>query len=205
MKTKTNGSLNKEKLSGEKESCTQSLEEKGFQVNLAKLRSCARTDLKDGAVTKGYSAERTMVVDMLNQALTIELVSVLRYRKHYFTAKGPLSAAIAGEFLEHSNEEQLHADRLAKRVVQLGSTPELSPERLLERSHAVFTDAVSLEDMIRENLAAERLAIDLYKRMIKEIGADDPTTRRMLEEILASEESHANELAGLLSQGNQSF
>jgi bacterioferritin len=162
------------------------------------LRSRARQHIEEGAVTAGYSADRDTVLKLLNDSLATELVCVLRYRRHYFMARGIHSQAVAAEFLEHSNEEQGHADQIAERIVQLGGEPNFSPEGLTARSHAEYVEGVTLADMIREDLVAERIAIDSYRDFIQYLGDRDPTTRRLMEEILAVEEEHADDLADLL-------
>lgn len=162
------------------------------------LRTRARQHLDDGAVTAGYTADAQAVIKLLNEALATELVCVLRYRRHYFMAKGIQSKSIADEFLVHSNEEQGHADQIAERIVQLGGEPDFSPDSLTSRSHAEYVEGHSLDDMIKEDLIAERIAIDSYREMILYLGDQDPTTRNMLESILAVEEEHADELADLL-------
>src|SRR5690606_11167867 len=144
---------------------------------------------------EGYRADRDTVVKLLNEALATELVCVLRYRRHYFMAQGIHAEAVAAEFLQHANEEQQHADEIAARIVQLGGAPNFSPDGLSTRSHAEYVEGTDLIDMIREDLVAERIAIDSYREMIDYLGADDPTTRRMLEGILAVEEEHADDLA----------
>jgi bacterioferritin len=162
------------------------------------LRKRARDHVTDGAVTKGYDADRATVVKLLNDAIATEIVCVLRYRRHYFMAKGIHSKGIADEFLVHSNEEQAHADLLCERVVQLGGDPDLSPSTLTKRSHAEYDEVTSLAEMIREDLVAERIAIESYRELIAYLQDRDPTTRRMLEGILAVEEAHATEWADLL-------
>jgi len=162
------------------------------------LRKRARQHLDEGAVTSGYSADRETVLKQLNDSLATELVCVLRYRRHHFMAKGIQSQAVAAEFLAHSNEEQGHADQLAERIVQLGGEPDFSPSSLADRSHAEYVAGVTLVDMIREDLVAERIAIDSYRGLIHYLADKDPTTRRLLESILAVEEQHADELADLL-------
>jgi len=162
------------------------------------LRKRARQHIDGGAVTAGYGADREMVLKLLNESLATEIVCVLRYRRHHFMAKGIESKSIADEFLVHSNEEQGHADQLAERIVQLGGEPDFSPQGLAERSHAEYVEGATLEGMIKEDLVAERIAIDSYRGFIQYLGDKDPTTRRMLESILAVEEQHADELAGLL-------
>jgi bacterioferritin len=162
------------------------------------LRENARRHVDDGAVTTGYAADRGAVLQLLNDALATEIVCVLRYRRHYFMARGIHSQSVAAEFLQHSNEEQGHADQIAERIVQLGGEPDFSPDSLAGRSHAEYVPGVSLNDMIKENLVAERIAIDSYRDAIRFLEGRDPTTRRMLEGILAVEEEHADELADLL-------
>ena len=164
------------------------------------LRVRARQHIEEGAVTSGYSAHRKTILKRLNDALATETVCVLRYRRHYFMARGIHSQTVAAEFLVHSNEEQAHADQLAARIVQLGGEPDFSPDTLASRSHAEYVEGSSLADMITENLVAERIAIDSYREFIQYIGDQDPTTRRLLESILAMEEEHADDLADLLHE-----
>ena len=160
--------------------------------------SAARKNLKDGAFTPAYGPWRDDVVKLLNDALATELTCVLRYRRHHFTAKGLASAKIAEEFLVHANEELGHADRLAERIVQLGGEPDFNPKNMLDRSHADYDTSADLNDMIRANLVAERVAVESYRQMIDLIGNKDSTTRRLLEDILADEEQHADELSDWL-------
>jgi bacterioferritin len=162
------------------------------------LRRDARKNLEQGAVTADYSANRTELLKQLNQALATELVCVLRYRRHYFMARGIHSRTVAAEFLAHSNEELGHADSLAVRIVQLGGEPDFAPQNLDTRSHAEYVAGTTLTDMIREDLVAERIAIRCYRETIKSIGDKDPTTSDLLKGILAMEEQHADELASLL-------
>lgn len=169
-----------------------------FLSDIRTIRERARKHVEDGAVTEGYSADRETVVRLLNEALATEIVCVLRYRRHYFMASGIHAEPIAAEFLEHAREEQEHADQIAERIVQLGGAPNFSPEGLLTRSHAEYVEGTTLTDMIRENLVAERIAIDSYREMISYLGTNDPTTRRMLENILANEEEHAEDLSSML-------
>jgi bacterioferritin len=140
------------------------------------------------------------VIKVLNEALATEIVCVLRYRRHYFMASGIHAESVAAEFLQHSNEEQAHADQIAQRIVQLGGEPNFSPEGLLTRSHAEYQEGDTLIDMIKEDLVAERIAIDSYREIIQYLGNDDPTTRRMMEGILAMEEEHADDLVSLLNE-----
>ncbi len=162
------------------------------------LRDQALTHLEQGAVTPGYSANLDEVLHNLNEALATELVCVMRYRSHHFMARGIHAKGIAQEFLVHANEELSHADMIAARIVQLGGEPNFSPDGLNARSHVKFTSSRTLADMIRENLIAERVAIDSYRNFIQYLGHDDPTTSRMLKDILATEEEHADELADWL-------
>jgi bacterioferritin len=169
-----------------------------FLSDIQELRRRAREHIAQGAVTPGYHADRDTVVKLLNEALATELVCVLRYKRHYFMAKGIHAEGVAAEFVQHANDEQQHADQIAARIVQLGGEPDFSPEGLATRSHAEYVAGDSLEDMIKEDLVAERIAIDSYKEIVLYLGENDPTTRRMMEEILAKEEEHADDLANLL-------
>jgi len=167
-------------------------------IDVQAIRSRARRDIETGAVTADYEANPEAVIGLLNEALATEIVCVLRYRRHYFMAKGILSESVATEFMEHAQQEQEHADSIAERIVQLGGGPDFNPQTLTDRSHAEYVEAESLSDMIKENLVAERIAIESYRAMIHYIGDKDPTTRRMLEEILAVEEEHAEDLSSLM-------
>lgn len=164
-----------------------------------KALDAAAKSLDEGAVTPSFTQHREEIVDLLNGALATELVCVLRYKRHYFTATGVNSSKIAEEFLVHANEESGHADRLATRIVQLGGSPDFSPDSLTSRSHADYDDSADLKAMVKANLVAERIAVESYRQMINLIGELDPTTRRMLEDILADEEEHADELSDWLS------
>ena len=164
----------------------------------AELRERARQRVMEGAITANYDLDPQQVIGMLQQALATELVCVLRYRRHYYVAKGIKARFAATEFKEHSDEEAAHADSIAERIVQLGGDPDFNPQGLLERSHAQYHAGKDLADMITEDLVAERIAIESYREMVKFIGERDPTTRRMLEEILAMEEEHADDLTDLL-------
>ena len=164
------------------------------------LREQARRHIEEGAVTENYGANREKVIELLNEALATELVCVLRYRHDYYMARGIHSQAVAAEFLEHSNEELAHADEIAERIVQLGGEPDFNPNTITAKSHAEYRIGKTLQEAIKENLVAERIAIDSYREMVQFVGDSDPTTRRMLEEILATEEDHADELADLLQQ-----
>ena len=161
-------------------------------TDVATIRRNARVHILHGAVTQGYSADRKTVVNILNEALATEIVCVLRYKRHYYMASGINAKSIAAEFLEHANEEQGHADLIATRIVQLGGAPNLSPDGLAQRSHSEYVEGDDLVQMLEEDLVAERIAIDTYR--------DDPTTRRMIETILASEEEHAEDLSSLLEE-----
>jgi bacterioferritin len=169
-----------------------------FLTDIQTLRERARRHIDEGAVTAGYAAERGTVLKLLNDSLATEIVCVLRYRRHYFMAKGIHSKGVADEFLAHSREEQEHADQLAERIVQLGGEPDFSPAGLLSRSYTEYVAGGSLIEMIKEDLVAERIAIDSYRDIIRYLAERDPTTRRLLEEILAVEEEHAEEMADLL-------
>jgi bacterioferritin len=162
------------------------------------IRQRARQDIEAGAVTPSYSADREEVIRLLNGALATELVCYLRYKRHYFVADGIQAEPVAAEFLEHATQEQQHADQIAQRIVQLGGAPDFSPEGLATRSHAQYVEGGSLKEMVRENLIAERIAIESYREIAQYIGDKDPTTRRIMEEILATEEEHADDLVSLM-------
>ncbi|MFZ2854573.1 MAG: ferritin-like domain-containing protein [Rhodocyclaceae bacterium] len=164
------------------------------------LRDRARRHIEDGAVTENYGADRGVVLRLLNAALATEIVCNLRYRRHYYTAKGLASASIAAEFMEHAREEEAHAERFAERIAQLGGEPDFSPQGLAERSHAEYVEGRDLLEMIKEDLVAERIAIESYRETVLYIGSTDPTTRRLFEEVLAVEEEHADELLNLIKQ-----
>jgi bacterioferritin len=175
-----------------------------FVSDITEIRRRARQHILDGAVTQAYRGDRETVIRVLNEAMATEIVCVLRYRRHYFMASGIHAQAVAQEFLEHSKEEQGHADQIAERIVQLGGAPDLNPAGLLTRSHAEYVEGGSLVEMIREDLVAERIAIDSYGEIIRYLGQDDPTSRRLMESILAVEEEHAEDLSTLLeSLGNE--
>jgi bacterioferritin len=174
--------------------------DKPFLTDIKTLRDRARKHIENGAVTEGYSADRETVVKLLNEALATEIVCVLRYKRHYFMATGINAESVAAEFLQHANEEQGHADEIAQRIVQLKGEPNFNPEGLLTRSHAEYVEGTTLIDMIKEDLVAERIAIDSYREMITYLGNDDPTSRRMMEGILAVEEEHADDLVSLLEK-----
>ena len=171
-------------------------------TDIATLRQRARQNIEEGAVTTGYSADREAVIEMLNEALATELVCVLRYKRHYFMAKGIHADPVKAEFLEHANEEMAHADRIAKRITELGGEPNFSPDGLSKRSHAEYVAGDTLHSMIKEDLIAERIAVESYREMIVYLADNDPTTQRMLKEILAMEEEHADDLASMLANMN---
>ena len=173
---------------------------KPFLTDIETIRKRAREHIDKGAITDGYSADRETVVKVLNEALATEIVCVLRYKFHHYMAKGIHAKSVAAEFLEHANEEQGHADRIAERITQLDGTPNLNPEGLLSRSHSDYVEGDDVADMLKEDLVAERIAIDSYREIIQYLGNDDPTTRRLMEEILANEEEHAEDLSTLLDQ-----
>jgi bacterioferritin len=173
--------------------------EKGeFVSDVQELRRRARQHIENGAVTPSYGADPGTVIKILNEALATEIVCVLRYKRHYFMAQGIHAQAVADEFLEHANEEQGHADRIAERITQIGGAPNFSPEGLATRSHSEYVEGDTLVDMIREDLVAERVAIESYSEIVRFLGDRDITSRRMMEEILANEEQHADDLQKLL-------
>jgi bacterioferritin len=171
-----------------------------FVTDIQTLRARARQHIEQGAVTQGYSADRDTVIRLLQEALATEIICVLRYKRHYFMASGINAQSVAQEFLQHATEEQMHADQIAQRIVQLGGAPNFSPDGLSTRSHSEYIEGESLLDMIKEDLVAERIAIDSYREMIRYFGNDDPTTRRLMETILAVEEEHAEDLVTLLEK-----
>jgi bacterioferritin len=169
-----------------------------FLSDVKELRRRAREHIQDGAVTAGYGADPEKVVAILNEALATEIVCILRYKRHYFMATGIHANAVAQEFAEHAAEEQGHADRIAGRITQLGGEPNFNPEGLATRSHSQYVEGASLVDMIKEDLVAERIAVESYGEIVRFLGERDVTTRRMMEEILENEEEHANDLRDLL-------
>jgi len=171
-----------------------------FLTDIKTLRERARQHIENGAVTEGYRADRETVIKLLNEALATEIVCTLRYRRHYFMASGINAESVAAEFLQHANEEQGHADQIAHRIVQLQGEPNFNPDGLLTRSHAEYVEGTNLIDMIKEDLVAERIAIDSYREMITYFGDKDVTTRRLMEEILAVEEEHADDLVNMLQK-----
>jgi bacterioferritin len=169
-----------------------------FLTDIKELRRRAREHIMQGAVTPEYRGDRQAVVKILNEALATEIVCVLRYKHHHYMAKGIHSQAVAEEFLEHAQEEQGHADKIAERIVQLDGTPNFSPDGMLSRSHSEYVEGETLFDMIREDLIAERIAIESYSEIVRYLGDNDPTSRRMMEGILANEEEHAEDMKTLL-------
>ena len=176
------------------------MSESPFLTDIKTLRERARQEIEKGAITQGYRADRQTVIRLLNEALATEIVCVLRYKRHYYMASGINAQSVAAEFLQHANEEQTHADQIAQRIVQLGGEPNFSPDGMLSRSHSEYIEGKTLRDMITEDLVAERIAIDSYRDMINYLANDDPTTRRLLETILAMEEEHADDLVSLLEE-----
>lgn len=170
-----------------------------FLTDVKTLRERARRNIEEGAVTRSYEGDAEAVVRVLNDALATEIVCTLRYRRHYFMAKGPNAEGVKAEFLEHANEEQEHVDQIAERIVQLGGAPDFDPQGLTSRSHAEYVAGHSLVEMIREDLVAERIAIDSYREIVQWVAPFDPVTRALMEQILAKEEEHADELADLLA------
>jgi bacterioferritin len=169
-----------------------------FLTDIKELQRRAREHVEKGAVTPAYRGDIQTAIKLLNEALATEIVCTLRYRRHYYMASGIHSQSVANEFLEHANEEQEHADKIAERIRQLGGAPDFNPEGLLTRSHAQYAEGSSLIDMIKENLIAERIAIESYMEMIRFFGENDPTSRRVIESVLAQEEEHADDMATLL-------
>ncbi len=174
--------------------------DKPFLTDIKTLRDRARKHIERGAVTPGYRADRETVIRVLNEALATELICTLRYKRHFFMAKGIHATAVAQEFQQHAAEEQQHADQIAERIVQLGGEPNFNPEGLSTRSHAEYVEGKDLTDMIKEDLVAERIAIDSYGEIIRYLGDNDPTSRAMMEQILTREEEHAEDLASLLQE-----
>ncbi|MGE5047863.1 MAG: ferritin-like domain-containing protein [Deltaproteobacteria bacterium] len=169
-----------------------------FVMDMQEIQRRAREHVMKGAVTPAYRGDVETAIRLLNEALATEIVCTLRYRRHHYMAAGIHYQAIADEFMEHANEEQQHADRIAERIRQLGGAPDFNPAGLLTRSHAQYAEGNSLVDMIKEDLIAERIAIESYLEMIRFFGDNDPTSRRLMEEILQQEEEHADDMATLL-------
>lgn len=174
--------------------------EQTFLTDVKELRKRARANMDRGSVTDQYELDPKVVVDVLNQALATEIVCVLRYKRHYFAAKGINKDAVAAEFLEHAKEEQGHADRISERIEQLGGHPDLDPATLTTRSHSEYVEGSDLVSMIKENLVAERIAIESYTEIIRFLGDKDVTSRRLMEDILGNEEEHANDMLDLIEQ-----
>ena len=171
-----------------------------FLTDIETIRKRAREHMDRGVITDNYRADVGQVIAVLNQILATELVCVLRYKRHYYTASGMHAPIACEEFLEHAQEEQMHADQVAERIAQLGGEPDFSPEGLASRSHADYVEGDSLVDMIKEDLIAERIAIDSYREITNWLGNDDPTTRRLIEGILEQEEEHADDMLNLLER-----
>jgi bacterioferritin len=169
-----------------------------FLTDVETLRKRAREHLELGPITDAYGADRERVIAVLNEVLATEIVCVLRYKRHYYTAQGINAAPVAAEFLQHATEEQQHADMVAERIVQLNGEPDFSPEGLATRSHSEYDASTELLAMVREDLVAERVAIASYQEIVRWLGNDDPTTRRVIETILAVEEEHADDLLNIL-------
>jgi bacterioferritin len=169
-----------------------------FLSDIQTLRDRARRHIQEGAVTENYRADRATVIRVLNEALATEIVCVLRYKRHHYMASGIHAQAVAEEFLEHANEEQQHADQIAERITQLNGEPNFDPEGLATRSHSEYVEGTTLLDMIREDLVAERVAIESYSEIVRYLANDDPTSRRLMEQILAKEEEHAEDMKTLL-------
>ena len=171
-----------------------------FLADIQAIRKRARSHMEKGAVTESYKADLETVLRVLNEALATEIVCVLRYKRHHFMAKGLSAESVADEFTEHAKEEQEHADRIAQRISELGGAPNFNPEGLASRSHSEYVEGNTLTDMIKEDLVAERIAIESYGEIIRYLGDKDPTTRRMMEEILAKEEEHAEDMLSLIDR-----
>ena len=171
---------------------------KPFLSDIQEIRRRARQHMEDGAVTEGYSGNIETTIKIMNEALATEIVCVLRYKRHYYMAEGIHAAPVKDEFLQHAAEEQAHADKIAERITQLGGEPDFNPANLLTRSHSEYKEGKSLVDMVKEDLIAERVAIDSYREIINYLGEKDPTSRRLMEWILGQEEEHADDMANIL-------
>lgn len=171
-----------------------------FSADVKKIRERARQHIEAGAVTEGYKADREQVTKVLNDVLATEIVCVLRYKRHYYMAQGISSDSVKEEFLQHAKEEQQHADWVAERITQIGGEPNFNPEGLATRSHSEYKPGESLTDMIKEDLVAERIAIQSYSEIVRWLGSDDPTSRVLIEQILKMEEEHANDMSDLLAK-----
>jgi bacterioferritin len=171
-----------------------------FVADVKNIRDRARMHIEKGAVTEGYKADREQVTKVLNDVLATEIVCTLRNKRHYYMAQGISSDSVKEEFLQHANDEQQHADWVAERITQIGGEPNFNPEGLATRSHSEYKPGESLTDMIREDLVAERIAIESYSEIIRWLGNDDPTSRVLIEQILKVEEEHANDMSDLLAK-----
>ena len=171
-----------------------------FLSDIQEIRKRARQHMEQGAITGGYKADRETVLRLLNEALATEIVCVLRYKRHQFMAHGLSAQSVSDEFAEHAAEEQTHADQIAKRITELGGEPNFNPEGILTRSHSEYVEGDKLTDMIKEDLVAERVAVESYSEIIRYLGDKDPTTRRLMEEILAKEEEHAEDMLSLIER-----
>lgn len=171
-----------------------------FTADMKQIRERARSEMAKGPITAEYGADIDRVLQILNEVLATELVCVLRYKRHYYMAEGIMAEVVKAEFLQHANEEQQHADWVSERIVQLGGAPDLDPANLATRAHADYVEGDSLKQMIEENLVAERIAISTYAEVIRWLGTEDPTTRRLMERILEEEEHHADDMLGLLER-----
>ena len=171
-----------------------------FQADIERIRQEAREHIEQGPITEAYGADRERVIDVLNTVLATELVCVLRYKRHYYMASGLNAAPVAAEFLQHANDEQGHADQVAMRITQLDGEPDFNPQGLADRSHADYAEGDTLLDMVKEDLVAERIAIGSYQEIVRWLGDDDPTTRNLIESILAVEEEHADDLLSILKE-----
>jgi len=175
-----------------------------FVSDVKRIRERARAHMESGAVTDSYKADRKRVIDVLNEVLATEIVCVLRYKRHYFMARGVNSESVKQEFAQHAAEEQQHADWVAERIVQLGGSPDFNPEGLTRHSHSEYSKGDVLLSIVREDLVAERVAIESYSEIVRWLGNDDPTTRRVIEDILKAEEEHADDMANLLDKVSRS-
>ena len=173
---------------------------RSFLTDIQEIRRRARQHMQDGAVTDSYKGDRKDVLRVLNEALATEIVCVLRYKRHHYMAKGIHSQAVAEEFLEHAAEEQGHADQIAERITQLDGEPNFNPDGLLTRSHSEYVEGETLVEVIRQDLVAERIAVESYSEIIRYLADNDPTSKRMIEEILAKEEEHADDMKTLLER-----
>lgn len=171
-----------------------------FEINLKNIQEQAKTKIEDGALTDAYAADKDKVIDVLNSAVATEIVCMLRYKNNYYMVEGVEGKNVADEFLEHYKEEEMHLDMLSERITQLGGVPDYNPTNLVSKSHAKYSTSEDVKKMIEDNLVAERIAVQIYTEMIQWIGDKDPTTKRMLEDILKMEEEHADDLADLLER-----